>query len=81
MKNSGGPLDSRTWQTGWKTAPLAKVQLCEYENQTLEGFVAVKFEFRVACQNFSLLSTVMIVKLLINKSTHYNEEYNRSDYI
>ena len=25
-----------TWQTEWKTAPLAKVQ-CEYENQTLEA--------------------------------------------
>ena len=37
---SGGPLDSQTWQTEWKTAPLAKVQLYEYENQTLEAFVA-----------------------------------------
>ena len=39
-RNSGGPLDSQTWQTEWKTAPLDKVQLCEYENQTLEAFVA-----------------------------------------
>ena len=30
----------QTWQTEWKTAPLTKVQLCEYENQTLEAFVA-----------------------------------------
>ena len=29
-----GPLDNQTWPTKWKTAPLAKVQLCEYENQT-----------------------------------------------
>ena len=34
---SGGPLDNQTWQTEWKTTPLAKVQLCEYENQTLEA--------------------------------------------
>ena len=40
VKYSGRPLDSQTWQTEWKTAPLAKVQLCEYENQTLEAFVA-----------------------------------------
>ena len=32
VKYSGGPLDNQTWQTEWKTAPLAKVQLCEYEN-------------------------------------------------
>ena len=41
MKYSGGPLDNQTWQTEWKTAPLAKVQLCEYQNQTMEAFVAV----------------------------------------
>ena len=35
---SGGPLDNQTWQTEWKTAPLAKVQLCEYENQILEAY-------------------------------------------
>ena len=53
MKHSGGPLDNQTWQTEWKTAPLAKVQLCEYENQTLEAFVAAsrlytKFDCPVA---------------------------------
>ena len=37
MKYSGGPLDSQTWQTEWKTAP---VQWCEQENQTLEAIVA-----------------------------------------
>ena len=36
----GGPLDNQTSQTEWKTTPLAKVQLCEHVNQTLEGFVA-----------------------------------------
>ena len=40
LDNSGGPLDNQTWQTEWKTAPLSKAQLCEYENQTLEAFVA-----------------------------------------
>ena len=35
----GGSLDNQPWQTEWKTAPMASVQLCEYENQTLEVFV------------------------------------------
>ena len=38
MENSGGPLDNQTWQAEWKSASLDKVQLCEYENQTLEAF-------------------------------------------
>ena len=55
-------LNNQTWQTEWKTAPLAKVQLCEYENQTLEAFVAAsssyaKFDCPVARQNFSLVAT------------------------
>ena len=33
-------MDNQTCQTEWKTGLLAKVQLCEYENQTLEAFVA-----------------------------------------
>ena len=41
MTSSDGPLDSQTWQTECKTAPLVIVQLCEHENQTLEAFVAV----------------------------------------
>ena len=58
-----GPPDNETWQTEWKTAPLAKVQLSEYENQTLEAFVVVshlyaKFDCPVACPNCSLLGTV-----------------------
>ena len=31
-------LDNQTWPIEWKTAPLAKAQLSEYENQTLEVF-------------------------------------------
>ena len=61
MKYSGEPLDNQTWQTEWKTAPLAIVQLCEYENQTLESFAAsrlyAKFDCPVASQNASLLGT------------------------
>ena len=61
--NSGGPLDNQTWQTEWKTAPLAKVQLCEYENQTVEAFVVASHS---VCQvwlsssppEFTLLATV-----------------------
>ena len=44
---------SNRWQTEWKTAPLAKVQLCEYENQTL----GAPFVCLVARQKFSLLAT------------------------
>ena len=55
-------LDNQTWQTEWKTAPLSTAQLCEYENQTLEAFVAAsrlsaKFDCPVARQKFSLLAT------------------------
>ena len=62
MKHSDGPLDNQTWQTEWKTVPLAKVQLCEYENQTLEAFVVAsrlytKFDCPVAHQNLSALAT------------------------
>ena len=57
VETSSGPLDNQTWQTEWKTAPLAKVQLCEYKFQTLEVFVAVShlytmFDCPVAHQNF-----------------------------
>ena len=69
MTNSGRPLDNQTWQTEWKTAPLAKMQLCEYENQTLEAFVAAtclsaKFDCPVVRQNFSMLATVCETGLL-----------------
>ena len=39
MKFSGGPLENQTWQTEWKTVPLAKGQLFEYKNQTLEALL------------------------------------------
>ena len=63
MKHSGGPLDNQTWQTEWKTAQLATVQLCEYKNHTLEASVvgshlSAKFDCPVAHQNVSLLATV-----------------------
>ena len=62
VKNSGRPLDNQTWQTEWKTAPLAKVQLCEYENQTLEAFAVsflyAKFDCLEAHQKCSLVVTV-----------------------
>ena len=65
VNNTGGPLDNQTWQREWKTAPLAKVQMCEYENQTLETFVAAsrlyaRFDCTVAHQNFPLLSTAHV---------------------
>ena len=40
VKISGGPLNNQAWHTERETVPLAKVQLCQYENQTLEAFVA-----------------------------------------
>ena len=57
-----GPLYNQTWQTEWKTASLATEQLCEYENQTLEAFVAAsrlfaKFDCPVVFLNCSLLAT------------------------
>ena len=37
-------------KTEWKTAPLAKVQLCKYENQTLEAFVeAIRLYTKFDC--------------------------------
>ena len=45
VKYSSWPLGNQTWQTEWKTAPLAEVQLCEYENQTLEAFVAASHSY------------------------------------
>ena len=65
MINSGGPLDNQTWQTEWKTAPLVKVQLCEYENQNFEVLFAAsrwyaKFDCPMARQNLSLLVTVSL---------------------
>ena len=55
-------MDNQTWQTEWKTAPLATVQLCENENQTLEAFVVssrlyAKFNCPVAHHRFFILAT------------------------
>ena len=55
-------LENQIWQTEWKTASLVKVQVCEYENQTLEVFVAVsrlsaEFDCPVAHQNISFIAT------------------------
>ena len=51
-----------TWQTKWRTTTLAKMEMCEYENQTLEAFAAAsrlyaKFDCPVARQDCSLLAT------------------------
>ena len=57
-------MDNQTWQTEWKTAPLAKVQLCEYENQTLEDFVAVSRSFVLGPPEFFTFKLLrMIMKL------------------
>ena len=56
MKHSGGPLDNQTWQTEWKTASLAKVQLCEKQKQNLESLYT-KFDCPVAHQNISFVAT------------------------
>ena len=62
MENSGGPLDNQTWQTELRTAPLTKVQLCEYDNQTLEAYAVAsrlytESDCPVSRQNASLLTT------------------------
>ena len=60
--HSGKPLNNQTWQTEWKTAPLATEHLCEDEDHTSEVFVVArhlyaKFDWPVAHQNFSALAT------------------------
>ena len=52
---------------------MVKVQLCEYENQTLDDIVAVsslygKFDSPKAHQNFSLLAIRMMVKLSFTRT-------------
>ena len=62
-ETSDGPLDNQTWQTDWKTVSFAIVQLCEYENQTLETFaVASRLHRKVRC-TFKPLR--MIVRVLV----------------
>ena len=63
VKTSDRPLDSETWQTECQTAPLAKVQWCEYKNQTLEVFLWPTFDCPVAHQKFSLLATAHYCKI------------------
>ena len=79
MKYPGGPLGNQTWQTEWKTASLVKVQVCEYENWTLEVFVVVsrlydKFDCPVAHQNISFLTTARVCEtdLLDSKLSSQN---------
>ena len=60
----------KPWQTEWKTAPLAKVQLYEYENQTLEAFVVASrlSDCSVAHQNLSLFVTAHDCDTVMPKS-------------
>ena len=37
-RNSGGPLDSQTWQTEWNIAPLAKMQFVWVRKPNFESF-------------------------------------------
>ena len=65
---------SQTWQTEWKTTPLAKVQLCEYEYQTLEAFVVASICTPISLivqwpvpEFFTFIATVLrIISLIIN---------------
>ena len=53
---------------------MVKVQLCEYENQTLDDIVSAvsslygKFDSPKAHQNFSLLAIRMMVKLSFTRT-------------
>ena len=62
--------DNQTWQTEWKAAPFATVQLCEYENQTLEVlfgqpfvFASLIVQWTTSIVHFQVLR--MIVKLAL----------------
>ena len=69
MTNSGGPLDNQTCQTEWRTAPLAKVQFCEYENQTLEALLVwPAVLYRKMKYNFSYWAWLLTDLLLIGLS-------------
>ena len=46
-----GQWDNQTWQTEWKTAPLAIVQLCGYKKPLLTPCLCAKFDCPVAHQN------------------------------
>ena len=62
-ETSDGPLDNQTWQTDWKTVSFAIVQLCEYENQTLETFAVASRLYRKVRCTFKPLR--MIVRVLV----------------
>ena len=71
------PLDNQSLQTEWKSAPLAKVQLSEYENQTLEAFVVAscaKFDWPVRI--FTVGYYALIAKLVARQfvPVHVNDE-------
>ena len=53
-----GQWGNQTWQTEWKTAPLAIVQLCGYKNPLLMPCLCAKFDCPVAHQNGPPLATV-----------------------
>ena len=62
VENSSGPLDNQTQQT---------VQFCEYENQTLEAFVATsrlyaKFDCPMFRQNYSPFATAYVPAVVWN---------------
>ena len=61
-----GPLDNHTWQTEWSSVPLAIVQLNCVSTKTKlwkQRFFC-QLDCPVARQNFSLLATAHIVKLV-----------------
>ena len=45
VKIPGGPLDNQTWQTEWKTAPLAELQLCENKKTNFGSFGCDQISF------------------------------------
>ena len=54
VTNFGRPLDNQTWQTKWKTTPLAKVQLCEVQKPNFEHFwCGQPFVYQVWLSNLS----------------------------
>ena len=65
MKNSGRPLDNQSWQTEWKTAPLAKVQLCGYENQTVEALVVAAIIMPSLIVQWPTIILIIIIIVII----------------
>ena len=67
VKNPDGPLDNQTWPKEWKTAPLAKVQSCQYKKR-LEAFV-VQQSF---VQKGKIFVLMLILTLIPWSTKHYN---------